>query len=162
MLSTYTRLFILLVLVSMQAASAADLLNKEAFAEGQRWDGESARLYSQGRFKEAIVPLEKATECYKKGLGPNHRWVGDNYTHLGNMYFNLKDYKNAEAAYKAALKIFETSNGSCQMGDAIKNYATILRSSNRIAEAEKLEKTQASCPAPEEASKQDTSNTSKK
>ena len=149
---TACSVFILFALAFIPAISA-DLLDKEAFAEGQKWDNKSASLYSQGRFKEAVEPLEKATECYKKGLGPNHRWVGDNYTHLGNMYFNLKDYKHAEINYKAALKIFQSTNGSCQMGDALKNYATILRSTNRIAEAEKLEKTQSSCPAPEQQNK---------
>ncbi len=149
---TFCSVFIVLTLASVPTF-AADLLDKEAFAEGQKWDKQSASLYAQGKFKEAIEPLEKATECYKKGLGPNHRWVGDNYTHLGNMYFNLKDYKYAETNYKAALKIFQSTNGSCQMGDALKNYATILRSTNRIAEAEKLEKTQSSCPAPEATKK---------
>lgn len=120
--------------------------DQKLLEEGRRLDGISAQLYMQGKSREAIQPLIEATEYYKKALGTEHRWVGDNYTHLGNMYYNLKDFGKAEEYYKKSLDIFKKTNGSCQMGDALKNYAVILRSTNRAKEAAQLENTQAKCP----------------
>lgn len=121
-----------------QTNTSTDLNNKALIAEGQRLDGQSANFYYQGKYREAIEPMVKSTELYVRALGPNHYYVGDNYTHLGNMYFNLKEYAPAEKYYKLALGVFEKT-GSCQMGDAIKNYASILRSTNRAAEADQVE-----------------------
>lgn len=127
--------------------TSPDLGNKALIAEGQKLDGQSASFYFQGKYREAIEPMVKSTELYVRSLGPNHYYVGDNYTHLGNMYFKLKEYGPAEKYYKLALEIFEKT-GSCQMGDAITNYATILRSTNRALEAERVEaKYKAHCPS---------------
>lgn len=141
-----TMIAVVLLAVMFQSAAFAEP-DKKLLAEGQQLDGQAAGLYMQGKYREAIPPMLKSTEIYVKTLGENHRWVGDNYSHLGNMYFFLKEYEPAEKYYKKAMAVFEKCGGSCQMGDAIKNYAQILRSTNRGAEADKLEKEhEAKCP----------------
>lgn len=137
--------FLVLCACCLQMALAEP--DQKLLAEGQRLDGQAAGLYMQGKYREAIPPMLKSIEIYEKTLGPNHRWVGDNYSHLANMYFHLKEYEPAEKYYKKAMAVFEKCGGSCQMGEAIKNYAEILRATKRGAEADKLLKEhEAKCP----------------
>lgn len=58
-------------------------------------------LYRRGRFKEASVELEKATQLPDGGRDPV---VWD---HLGDAYRSLKDKKKAAEAYRKALRLFE-------------------------------------------------------
>lgn len=135
-----------LLTLTLQSSALAEI-DKKLLAEGQQLDNQAAGLFMAGKYREAIPPMLKCTEIYVKVLGENHRWVGDNYSHLGTMYFNLKEYEPAEKYYKKAMAVFEKCGGSCQMSEAIKNYAQILRSTKRGAEADKLEKEfDAKCP----------------
>lgn len=107
--------------------------------KGRELDGKSANLFFQGKYSDAILPLKESTNFYIKALGPDNRWVGDNYSHIGTMYFKLSDKANAEKYYKMSIDVFKRCGGSCQAGEAITNYCSLLRGSGRDKEAAKLE-----------------------
>ncbi len=122
----------------------------DSLAEGQRLDRVSCGFYYQGKYAEAIPPLLKSTEIYKKRLGPNHYYVGDNLTHIADMYNKQKDFQSAEKYYREAIAVFEKSGGSCQAQGCIDGLASILRATDRAKEADALETKlkNAKCPKP--------------
>ena len=122
----------------------------DSLSEGQRLDRVSCGFYSQGKYAEAIPPLLKSTEIYKKRLGPNHYYVGDNLTHIADMYNKQNDFQSAEKYYREAIAVFEKSGGSCQAQGCIEGLANILRATDRAKEADALELKlkNAKCPKP--------------
>ena len=103
-----TVLTVSLILISLgsiicaMAATAAGsvslswLAQADDLAEAQRLNAEVERLYSAGKYDEAMPLAERALVIYEKALGPDHPYVATPLNNLALLYYNKGDYAKAE------------------------------------------------------------------
>jgi CHAT domain-containing protein/Flp pilus assembly protein TadD len=99
MRQTKLRVMTLCVLSVLAAGVRQPLVaqDKETqLVEARRLSLEAARLFSAGRFEEAIPLAEKSLALHLKELGAEHPDVASAYSNLGRLYQAVGDYQRAE------------------------------------------------------------------
>jgi tetratricopeptide (TPR) repeat protein len=94
--------------------------------------------YDQGKFEKAIPLYRRALAIYQR-QGPelaNCPSVALMTAHLASCYFKTRNYLEAEPLYKLAIKLFtQPDRNVAQYLAVCHEYETMLRSTNKIAEA---------------------------
>lgn len=106
--------------------------------DAENLDGLSYKYYNQGKYDQAIPLLEFGIKTYTK----QDSFLADNYNHLGKCYLKLKQYEKAVPNYKDSLKLYKQWGNypGSQMGEAVRDYAEVLRNLNRSEEADTMVK----------------------
>jgi CHAT domain-containing protein/Tfp pilus assembly protein PilF len=81
--------------------------NDRALHEAFKLNTERARLFSAGKYDEALPLAERVLEIRERVLGPEHPDVAAALNSLGGIYFFKGDYGKAEPLYRRALAIGE-------------------------------------------------------
>jgi tetratricopeptide (TPR) repeat protein len=102
--------------------------------------GEACR--GLGRLPEAEEYLQKAMDMRMKSLGKSHPHMGYSFHNLAKLYADKGDNEKANAFYERALELREKILPPTHpdLLRTMKDYAAFLRKTDRIAEAERLEK----------------------
>ena len=101
-----------------------------------------ARLYyKQGRYVQAEPLYQRALAIREQALGSEHPDVAESLNDLAMLYYEQGQYAQAEPLYQRALRISVEVLGSEHPDVAIvmKNYANLLRKTNRKDKAAGLE-----------------------
>lgn len=101
-----------------------------------------AVLYSKlERYEEAGALFQRVLAIQENVLGPKHLYVAQTRFGFALLYYNQENYAQAELLFQQALAIQEKSllAMSSDVAVALKNYASLLRKTNRKAEAIALE-----------------------
>ena len=95
----------------------------------------------QGKVAEAEPLLKRALSTFENALGPDHPHVAQCCAKLAHACCAQGKNVEAESCCKQALATYEKAPGADPLGfaKALEEYATVLRNTNRVAEAEKLE-----------------------
>ncbi|MBA2341756.1 MAG: tetratricopeptide repeat protein, partial [Pyrinomonadaceae bacterium] len=87
----------------MQGSAA----QSSALLESNRLYAESVKLYSQGKYDEAITVAKRILEIREKELGSEHQLVAAALNNLATFYRAKKKYKDASSLHERALAIYE-------------------------------------------------------
>jgi tetratricopeptide (TPR) repeat protein len=109
--------------------------------------GRAEQLYEQGnalaragKFSEAEPLVRQALEIYEKAYGAEHVDVAKGAVALGLLCSKQEKYAEAEPLFQRAITILQKAEAKQDLlVFALENYAELLRKTNRINEAEKLE-----------------------
>ena len=114
----------------------------ETLQEATALKREVVRLYTQGKYKEAIAPAKKVLAYRKRFLGNAHSAVATSLNNLAFLYYSTGRYDQAEPLYKKALKIWETVLGPehPDVATALNNLAAPYKTTGRYNQAEPLYK----------------------
>jgi tetratricopeptide (TPR) repeat protein len=63
------------------------------------------KLFTEGRYQEAIPLSEKAVEIAKRARGPEHPETATALNNLGSIFTNIGDYAKTEPLLREALRI---------------------------------------------------------
>ncbi len=103
-----------------------------------RLNAEAAVLLQQSKYADAMHKLEEA-----HSLDPTNNLISGN---LGSVYANVAAFAvmmrktaDADSYFQKAIALLEKSGNNSVLKTVLTNYATVLRSSGRMAEAEKLD-----------------------
>lgn len=114
----------------------------EALHDAQELDRRSYEYFQRGEYEKAIPLLEFGVKTYREGgsglgRGGEDNHLADNYSHIGKCYLHLKNWTKAAENYKEALKIYNkvASTGAPMMGEAVSDYATVLKNMGREVDA---------------------------
>ncbi len=100
--------------------------------------GETA--WRLGRYGEAETRLRRALDILHKRVEPNHPSIGTAEYDLANVLRDAGRPKEAEPHYQTALRIRQALGpNSSGVGDVLTDYARLLRSQHRDAEAARME-----------------------
>ncbi len=99
-----------------------------------------ARLYTQGRFQEALPFAEKALNLGKSELGSDHSIIAPLLNNLAELYRIQGRYAEAEPLYKRSLGIGERTLGPLHpdVATSLNNLALLYHAQNRYLRAEPL------------------------
>lgn len=86
--------------------------NSAELAEAKKLSIEIVKLYSEGKYDEALPLAKRAVELKEKVLGKEDTSIADSLNNLGALYMEKQDLKNADAAYKRSLAIYEKAKGA--------------------------------------------------
>jgi tetratricopeptide (TPR) repeat protein len=89
-----------------------------------------------GKHAEAEALLKKAMKVVDSPLGPVDEFLFD----LAVIYQDQNKVSDAETTYKQAILAFEQRNKPHRLATCLESYASFLRSQDRAAESEALEK----------------------
>jgi TonB family protein len=76
-------------------------------AKAHRLNGLVVKLYSEGKYDEALPLAKQALEITEKAVGPSHQLVCNALTNIAELYIAKKEYGEAEGAYRRSLRIQE-------------------------------------------------------
>lgn len=109
-----------------------------ALAEAEASIARSKALYSQGKYEDAIAPLQRAISILEQERGPNHPEVAIALNGLAGIYRVQQNYAEAESLLRRSLDILAEQLGSEHPGVAVgqQNLAELLAEQGRYAEAE--------------------------
>ena len=83
----------------------------DSIEEAKRFSIESAQLYKQGHYQEAILLAQRSLVIMEKELGPDHPDVALSLSNLAVLYNHMGDYAKAEPLNKRSLAIYEKALG---------------------------------------------------
>jgi CHAT domain-containing protein/Tfp pilus assembly protein PilF len=100
------------------------------------------RLYTEGKYEEAIPIAERALDIREKALGPVNPDVATSLYNLAQLYRAKGDYSQAEPLYKRAIDIREKTLGpeSPKLGNTLNTLAMLYDDEGDYAQAEPLYK----------------------
>ncbi|HSS03457.1 MAG TPA: CHAT domain-containing tetratricopeptide repeat protein [Kofleriaceae bacterium] len=98
--------------------SATTPTAQAALAEAKLLGAQVAELAKQGKFAEAVPLAEQSLSAREKELGPMHLDVAASLNSLGDLYWELAEYKKAEPLFVRALDIREKALGPMHPGVA--------------------------------------------
>ena len=115
------------------AAAGQDIPEDEALKE-------IGRLYSAGRYAEAIPLAESMVAARERALGPEHPGTASSMTDLAALYESLGEYTKAERLYLGALAIFEKTLGPdhSETANCINGLAVLYKAEAAYDKAEPL------------------------
>lgn len=94
----------------------------------------------QRRYSEAEMLYKRALSIWEKTRGPRHYKVAGGLGNLATLYQAQGKYTEAERAYQTSIGIWEDSVGDHPyLLRTLDNYSTLLRATNRPAEAAAVE-----------------------
>ncbi|HMB05209.1 MAG TPA: tetratricopeptide repeat protein [Isosphaeraceae bacterium] len=98
-------------------------------------------LYAkQGKHAEAETYLKRALAIYEKTLGPDHPHVARCCAKMGLVCCDQGRNDEADSCCNRAVTIYEKAGSDpAGLAKALDDYASVLRKTNRAAEAEKVE-----------------------
>jgi tetratricopeptide (TPR) repeat protein len=107
---------------------------QKAKSLNQQW----IKLYTQGRYSEAIPISEKALAIREKAVGLDHPDVPLSLNNLAVLYDSLGDYAKAEPLYKRSLVIYEKALGPEHpyVAAMLENMAELYKKIGKKEEAE--------------------------
>lgn len=126
--------------------SAGPKLTGNPHEDADELDRWSFIYYTRGDYERAIPLLEFGLKTYKEG-GKHYNnsaqetvYLGDNYNHLGKCYLALNQPEKAVSNYKEALRLYNKSGDypGSNFGEAVKDYAAVLRKLGREPAADKM------------------------
>ena len=99
-----------------------------------------AKLYSQGKYKEASALAEKALSLAERALGKEHPDTLTSVSNLGLLYYAQGRYQEAETLYRRALEAEERVLGKEHRYTltSVNNLAVLYLAQGRYQEAEPL------------------------
>ncbi|MEJ7578644.1 MAG: tetratricopeptide repeat protein [Pyrinomonadaceae bacterium] len=83
-----------------------------ALREANRLYAESVKLYSQGKYDEAITLAKRILEIREQELGSDHQLVAASLNNLATFYRAKKKFKDASSLHERALAIYEKALGA--------------------------------------------------
>lgn len=96
---------------------------------------------ASGKYAQAEDEYSKALRIREDSLGPNNPATADVMTNLARLYQRQDKYIEAEAFYKKAITAYETQGQTnINLDEPLRDYADLLRKTNRFPEAEQVEK----------------------
>jgi TonB family protein len=113
-----------------------------AITEADQLDSQVGTLFKQQQFDKALPLAQRELMLRESALGPNHPAVADVSRNVGELYFAKGKYKEAAAAYKRFLQIYESAYGadSPKLLDGLYRDVSILIAENQRVEALDIEK----------------------
>ncbi|HEY5315022.1 MAG TPA: CHAT domain-containing tetratricopeptide repeat protein [Pirellulales bacterium] len=113
---------------------------RRQLAESDRLLAEADQLQQQGKYRQALAPVERSLALRRQVLGEDHRSTGDAWGGLGFLHHMICDVENAEAAYQHALQIRRQALGETHPDHArsLNNLAALYRLMGDYARAEPL------------------------
>lgn len=96
-------------------------------------------LWKLKRYAEAEPLFRQALVAKERLYTPEHSSIAVSLNGLAGVLRDSKREAEAEALYKRALAIREIGNGSADLAETLRDYAVLLRASNRAALATQLE-----------------------
>jgi tetratricopeptide (TPR) repeat protein len=113
-----------------------------ATAEADQLDSQIGILFRQQQFDKALPLAQRELMLRENALGPNHPAVADVSRNVGELFFAKGKYKEAAAAYKRFLQIYESAYGtdSPKLLDGLYRYVSILIEEHQRIEALDIEK----------------------
>ena len=96
-------------------------------------------LWKLKRYAEAEPLFRQALAAKKRLYTPEHSSIAVSLNGLAGVLRDSKREAEAEVLYKRALVIREIGNGSADMSETPRDYAVLLRATNRAALAEQFE-----------------------
>jgi CHAT domain-containing protein/Tfp pilus assembly protein PilF len=116
------------------------LANEQAIDEANRLDALVTRLYSQGRYEEAIPQAKRALEITESIYGENHLNVATTLNNIAQLYSVSGRFMEAESSYKRSIQICENALGADheEVTKSLNNLALLYRSTGKFNDAEKL------------------------
>jgi Tfp pilus assembly protein PilF len=114
---------------------------RDAGVLGQVLNDYGTALIVCRQYPEAVAVLDRAVATSTQAFGPNDRRVGVALGNLATARMDAGDDKAAEELFKRALAILDKPNEppSGDLFVCLNNYAVLLRKTNRVSEAERLE-----------------------
>ncbi|MGK3987328.1 tetratricopeptide repeat protein [Sorangium sp. So ce136] len=109
-------------------------------AEANQLTAEADARKAQGRYEDAIAPLERALALYENVLGPNHPTVAKALSNVAVLYRERGDYAQAEELHRRALAIREKALGldHPSVASSLNDLAVLYRTKGNYAQAESL------------------------
>ncbi|MBA4348538.1 MAG: kinesin [Thermodesulfovibrio sp.] len=132
--------FLVAILLS-QIVFGEDVIKKE-LDEARKLNQKAEKLYSQGRYNEAINYIKMSLDIVEKALGIEHPDVAESLHNLAVLYRLTSRYSEAEPLHKRSLEIYEKTLGKDHpdVATSLNNLAELYRITGRYAEAEPLHK----------------------
>jgi TonB family protein len=114
----------------------------KALSEADQLDVQVGTLFKQQQFDKALPLAQRELMLRENALGPNHPAVGDVSRNIAELYFVKTKYKEANAAYRRFLQIYESAYGaeSPKLLEGLYRYASLLITSSQRAEALEIQK----------------------
>jgi hypothetical protein len=108
--------------------------------EASRLNKRVEKLYSEGKFGEAIPVVERALSLREKALGPMHPDVAESLNNLASLYKDQGAYPKAEQLLVRALDIREKALGSMHpdVAENLNNLAWLYQAQGAYPKAEPL------------------------
>jgi TonB family protein len=124
------------------AAGQAFARQSNTLTEADQLDAQVGTLFKQQQFDKAIPLAQRELMLRENALGPNHPAVADVSRNLAELFFAKKKYKEANAAYRRFLEIYESAYGadSPKLLEGLYRYVSILISQNQRVEALDVQK----------------------
>jgi len=99
-----------------------------------------AKLYGEGKYREAVAPAERALALREKALGATHPDVATSLNNLAFLYQAQGAYAKAEPLYVRALDIFVKALGPTHpdVATSLNNLAGLYQAQGAYAKAESL------------------------
>jgi len=115
-------LFILqLCLINLSAQTTA---NDPLLAEAAQLNTNVVKLYAEGKFKDALIDAKKANAIYVNTAGKDDLRTATSFVNLAQLYYQLKEKKEAKSAFNDALDIYEKNTPLSAANE--KRYADLL------------------------------------
>lgn len=102
---------IFLILFTLQfcliGLSAQTTANDPLLAEAEQLNKNVVKLYAEGKFKDALTDAKRANAIFVNKAGKDDLRTVTTFINLGQIYYQLKENKEAKSAFNDALDIFE-------------------------------------------------------
>jgi CHAT domain-containing protein/Flp pilus assembly protein TadD len=110
--------------------------------EDSKINAEALKLYSTGRYADAIPLAQRSLVIRETAFGPEHFAVASSLNHLGQLYGMQGRYADAEPLFKRALEIWQTTLGPNHLvvATSLNDLAFLYARQGRCADAEPLYK----------------------
>jgi TonB family protein len=114
----------------------------KALADADQLDVQVGTLFKQQQFDKALPLAQRELMLRENALGPNHPAVADVSRNIAELYFAKAKYKDAYAAYRRFLQVYESAYGadSPKLLDGLYRYTSLLITTNQRAEALEIQK----------------------
>jgi CHAT domain-containing protein/lipopolysaccharide biosynthesis regulator YciM len=112
--------------------------NDRALFEARKINAEFLKLYSAGKYDEALPLAERELEIYERLLGSEHLYIARALNNRATIYHQKNDYVTAEPLYQRALTITEKIRGPehPEVAKYLRNLALLYESEINYAKAE--------------------------
>ena len=128
------------VVCSIAQPSSGAPGSQTALEEADELNELAEKLYGEGKYREAVVPAERALALREKILGPSHLDVAESLNNLAVFYTAQGEYAKAEPLLIRALAIDVKARGPSDPDVAtdLNGLAEIYRAQGKYAKAEPL------------------------
>jgi CHAT domain-containing protein/lipopolysaccharide biosynthesis regulator YciM len=124
------------------AQSSPTILMTQAtgLEEAEKLNQRVEKLYSQGKYSEAIPLVEKALDLYKSLPGDHRSDIATSINNLAELYKSQGRYEKAEPLYLQALELRKSllGNRHLRIASSLNNLAELYSSQGRYEKAEPL------------------------